>query len=400
MPADGARLMEPAASPLALRWPARLRGDADQPVWLALVVALVLLITTGSRPGGETLAALFAVGVALAVCVRWRAAPVAIAVLVVVGVGLRAALQIHFGSDVLDVTAAAIRRMLEGANPYGIGYTSSRPAGAPYAYGPLALLWYVPIQDGAWLLETVVAGVILTLLALRGKLLGLAIYAVGPTLVATAGDGSNDTSAGFLLLLAFILARRRPVLGAVGLALAVAFKPYAAAWAPAYLVWGGWSVIGVFTVATVALWSPVLFAWGLPSFLRSLDLANRTHQVPYWSFGELWESFVHRGAPRELFDNLRLVLGAVTALVTLGWRHSLDGVILAGTVVYLVTLYMGFWSTYAYFGAIAPLLCWRIDDWLRLPTRPLVRLPGDEPERGADVSIPGLQSPDRKVAAT
>jgi hypothetical protein len=371
--------MEPAGPPRPFAWPERLHGAVDQPVWLALVVALVLLITTGSRPGGETLAALLVVGAALVVCVRWRAAPVAIAALVVVGVGLRAAVETHFGSDVLDVTGAAIRHMLDGQNPYGIGYTVSRPPGAPFAYGPLALLWYAPVQDQPWQVETILACVVLTLLALRGKLLGLAIYAVGPTLVAISGDGSNDTSAGFLLLVAFILARRRPILGAVGLAVAVAFKPYAAAWAPAFLLWGGWSVIGVFVVATIALWSPVLFAWGVPSFLKSLDLANRTHEVPYWSLAELWESVVHHSALRELFDNLRLGLGAVTAVVTLPWHRSLDGVILAGTAVYLVTLYTGFWSTYAYFAAIAPLLCWRIDDWLRLPTRPLVALSDDEP---------------------
>ena len=300
----------------------------------------------------------------------------------------------------LDVTGAAIRHMLEGQNPYGIGYTVSRPPGAPYAYGPLALLWYAPFQDNPWQVETIMACIVLALLALRGKLLGLAIYAVGPTLVAISGDGSNDTSAGIILLVAFILARRRPVLGAIGLAVAVAFKPYAAAWAPAFLVWGGWSVIAVFVAATIALWSPVLFAWGVPSFLKSLDLANGTHQTPYWSFAELWESVVHHGALRDLFDNLRLVLGTITAVVTLPLSRSLDGVILAGTAVYLVTLYMGFWSTYAYFAAIAPLLCWRIDDWLHLPTRPLVALPDDEPaELRAPAGAP-LAPEDRKVAAT
>ena len=74
--------------------------------------------------------------------------------------------------------------------------------------------------------------------------------------------------------------------------------------------------------------------------------------------------------------------------------------ILAGTVVYLVTLYMGFWSTYAYFGAIAPLLCWHIDDWLRLPNRPLVALPDDEPAQRPATSLEPMATDDRKVAAT
>ena len=368
--------------PLPFRRPVRLlHGEIDQPVLVALVVAIVLLIPMGTRPGGETLAAVAAVAAALFVATQWRVAPLAIAVLLVVGVGLRTAIETHFGSDVIDVVASAIRHVELGENPYGVGYTASRPEGAPYAYGPLALLWYGPLQNDGWRLEIFIGCVVLTLLALRGKLLGLAIYATSPVLVAISGDGSNDTSGGFILLVAFIVARRRPVLGAVLLAAAVAFKPYAAAWAPAYLVWAGWGAIAVFGAATLVLWSPVLLVWGVPSFLKSLDMANRVHNFTYFSFGELFESVTHHTPLRELLDNLRLVLGTITALVTLRWARSLDGVIIAGTLVYLVTLYMGFWSTPAYFAGIGPILCWRIDDWLHLPTRPLVALPGDIDDR-------------------
>jgi hypothetical protein len=114
-----------------VHWPPDPATELDRPVWLVLVVTLVLLITTGSRPGGETIAALVAVGVVLAIAVRWSVAPLAIAILLVVGVGLRAALQIHWGSDVMDVIAAAIRHVEFGQNPYGVGYTQSRPPGAP-----------------------------------------------------------------------------------------------------------------------------------------------------------------------------------------------------------------------------------------------------------------------------
>lgn len=370
-------------TPLPFRWPAPLLvGEGDRPVLIALVTAIVLLIPMGTRPGGETLAAVAAVAAVLFVATRWRVAPLAIGVLLVVGVGLRAAIETHFGSDVIDVIASAIRHVSLGENPYGVGYTASRPAGAPYAYGPLDLLWYAPLQDDGWQLELLMGCVVLTLLAIRGKLLGLAIYATSPVLVAISGDGSNDTSGGFILLVAFIVARRRPVLGAVLLAVAVAFKPYAAAWAPAFLVWAGWGAIVAFGAATLLLWSPVIFLWGIPSFLKSLDMANRVHNFTYFSFGELLESVTHHTPLRELLDNLRLVLGGITAVVTLRWARSLDGVILAGTLVYLVTLYMGFWSTPAYFAGIGPILCWRIDDWLRIPTRPLVELSGDTEDRG------------------
>lgn len=343
----------------------------DRPVTIALVVAAVLALQPG-LPGAEVLGVLLAIGAVLVLGTRWRVAPIAISVLLVIGVALRAAVQIHWGSDVLDVTGAAIQQALAGGNPYGVGYDVSRPPGAPFPYGPAALLWYAPVQASGWQLELIVSCVVLTLLAIRGRLLGLAIYAIGPTLVATASDGSNDTSVGLVLLAAFVVAARRPVVGAVLLALAVALKPYAAAWAPAFLVWGGWSVIAAFAGATLVLWSPVLLVWGVGSFLTSLNLAGAVHARPYWSLAQLYESVTRLGAPRELFDTLRLVLGAGAAVATLRWVRSLDGVILAGTLVYLVTLFAGYWGTYAYFGAIAPILCWRIDDWLGLESRPLV----------------------------
>jgi hypothetical protein len=395
-----AALMEPDEPSRLSRWAGSLPElGTDQPVIIGLVVAIVLLIPTGTRPGGETLAALAVLLVALFAASRWRVAPLVIVVLLVVGVGLRASARTHFGSDVLDVVASAIRHAQLGDNPYGVGYTVSRPEGAPYAYGPLQLLWYAPLQNDAWQLELFMACLVLTGLAMRGKLVGLAIYAIAPTLIATSADGSNDTSAGVLILATFIVARRRPVLGAVLLAAAVAFKPYAAAWAPAFFLWAGWAAIAGFAVASVALWSPVLFAWGIPSFLKSLDMADKVHDATYWSFGELYESVVHHGAPRDFLNQLRLVLGVITAIVTLRWARSLDGVILAGTLVYLVTLFMGYWSTYAYFAAIGPILCWRIDDWLHLPTRPLVALP-DDPLPGGACRVTEPSGGGRNAAAT
>ena len=346
----------------------------DRSVTIALVVAAVLALQP-DLPGAEVIGALLAIGVVLVLSARWRVAPLAIAVLLVIGVAMRAAVQIHTGSDVLAVTGAAIQRMLDGGNPYGVGYDISRPPGAPFPYGPLALLWYAPVQVDGWKLELIVSCLVLTLLALRGRLLGLAIYALGPTLVATASDGSNDTSVGLVLLAAFVVAARRPVAGAVLLAVAVALKPYAAAWAPALLLWGGWPVVAGFVAATLVLWSPVLLVWGVGSFLQSLARADAVHARTYWSLAQLYESITHLSAAREAFDALRLVLGAAAALATLRWARSLDGVILAGAAVYLVTLFAGFWGTYAYFGAIAPLLCWRIDDWLGLESRPLVEAP-------------------------
>jgi hypothetical protein len=355
-----------------------LERGIDLFVWLALVIAITAVVTTGGKHGDLRLVAMAAMVGVLALATRWRVAPLAIAVILVTGIGLRIVFQSHTGSDVLLVVEAGIRQVASGGNPYGIGYAVSRPPGAPFAYGPLALLWYWPVQNDAWILELVMACLVLTVLAVRGKVVGLAIYAVAPTLISTAADGTNDTSVGVVLLATFAIAGRRPVLGAILLAMTVALKPYTAAWVPAFLLWGGWATAAAFIVATVVLWSPVIFIWGIPSFLASLDLANKIHGNPGWSFGQLYETLTHRSAPRDLLNNLRLVLGAVTAVVTLRWARSLDGVLFAGTLVYLVTLFMGFWATFGYFAAIAPVLCWRIDDWLRIALRGLTPIPRQE----------------------
>ena len=78
---------------------------------------------------------------------RWRVAPLAIVALLVAGLDLRLAYFSPAGSDVDDVTRAAIARMLSGQSPYGVAYPQSVPPGSPFPYGPLTLLWYLPVPS-------------------------------------------------------------------------------------------------------------------------------------------------------------------------------------------------------------------------------------------------------------
>jgi hypothetical protein len=365
----------PARS-LRLQRPERSERDGDRPVWLALGLAALLLLLPAA-PALPTMVVLVAIVATLVVSARWRIPGVALVVLLVGGLALRLAITSGVGSDVLDVTQAAIRRMLDGGNPYGVGYAESRPPGAPYPYGPIGLLLYLPVLGAAGRLELVSAILILSALALRGRLIGLAIYAMAPVLITTASDGSNDTTAGLILLVAFAIAAARPRLGALVLAIGVGFKPYLAAWLPALLVWGGWPVVAVFGVVSLVIWAPVLVLWGPASFLTSLQMADEVHRVPSWSLGSAYAKLTQTSAPRALLNDLRLVLGGLVALATMRWSRTIDAVILGGTLVYLVTLFAGFWSTYAYFAAIAPILCWRVDDWLGMPARPLLAPAGE-----------------------
>ena len=293
------------------------------------------------------------------------------------------------GSDVLDVTAAAIDRVVAGLNPYGVGYEESRPPGAPYPYGPLALLWYMPVAHLPRLAELLSASLVASVLALQGRFLGLAIYSATPAFVHTSVDGSNDTTLGLLIALAFLLASYRPALAGGVLAAAVAFKLSALAWVPAFLVWGGWRVAAAFGAASVLFWSPVLLVWGPAAFIQSTTRANAIHRDVVWSLGAVLREWLGDATVRAL-DTIRFAFGGLTALVTLPFVRSgdragaparagrpdraeaLDRVIVVGTLVYLVTLFGGTWATFAYFAAIAPVLCLRIDDWLGLPTMPLI----------------------------
>lgn len=344
---------------------------SDFRVRLALLVGLLLVL----QPGGPTSVALLVMVVLLATLVaslEWRIESVAVVVLVGAGLALRIALKDQVGSDVFLVTQAAIERLLGGGNPYGIGYAVSVPPGAPFPYGPLALLWYLPFADQPRTLELLVSAVILIALALRGRILGLAVYATAPVLVSLTSDGSNDTSAGLLILIALVAAGRRPLLGGVLLAVAAAFKPYALAWVPGLLWWGGSGAIAGFVVASAVAWAPVLLVWGPGSFLTSVQMADAVHPSPYYSVGAIWEGILKQPAPAELLDRAKVVLGAVTAGVGLRFATSIDRVIVVGILVFLVTLYAGYWATFAYVAAIAPIVCWRLDDWFGLGTRPLV----------------------------
>ncbi len=344
----------------------------DVVTWLALLVAVVGLIQAGSPPR-VTVLALIVVSATLALSLRWHLAPAAIIVLLVVGVALRLAPATGV-SDVLTVTEAAIREMLAGGAPYGHGFAESVPPGAPYAYGPLALLWYLPSLDRPGSLELLASVAILVALAVRGRPLGLAIYAVSPAFVVTAADGSNDTSAGLLLLVALLVAVRRPILGAVLLAVATAFKPYALAWLPGLIGYAGLAPLVAFVVASAVAWLPALVAWGPDALLWSFRAADEVHARPYYSLA--YGLGDPSDVPRAAWQGLRVAAGVLLAVLGLVVVRSAAGFVIAGCLVFGATLFLGYWGTFAYLAAVVPVVCWHVDDWLGFG-RWRVAWPGD-----------------------
>jgi hypothetical protein len=274
------------------------------------------------------------------------------------------------------VTSAAIERALEGLNPYGVGYHVSTPPGAPFPYGPLALAWYLPFRFDPRIVEYLAAAGILVALALRGRPLGLLVYALSPALILTTIDGSNDTSAGLFVLVALVAMRRSVVLGGVALAVAVSFKLYAAAWVPAFALWAGPAGLAALLVSSAVLWMPALLAWGIAPIADSLRLAQVIHEGVSGATGRMLQDLTGIPMDPEGWDRLRLVLGGITGVVTLVFVRSSRSVIVAGAATFIVTLYAGYWTSVSYLAALAPIVCWYLDEWTLASPR-CVTWPGD-----------------------
>jgi hypothetical protein len=231
-------------------------------------------------------------------------------------------------SDVGVVTRAAIDLVLQGGNPYGVGYDVSVPPGASFPYGPLALLWYLPVQD-VRVMEMAVSIAIVGLLAVRGRTLGLAIWATSPIFVGLASDGSNDTSAGLLILIALVVLQRLPLLGALLIGLTAGFKVYALAWLPPIFAWAGMSALLAGVVGAALVWLPAILLWGGGNILRSFQLTDVNKNVPYYSLADALGHFSIRPS-KALMTSSAYVWGALAAIASLFVVRSFRGVVVGG----------------------------------------------------------------------
>ena len=365
----------------ALHLPPRGRSGP----WLVALAIGILLAIQPIWPDNWGIGVTLVVGLTLVASARWQLRWVPVFAIILCGVGLRWAMSNLESSDVADVTTAAIRTVLGGVDPYGIGYAASRPVGASFPYGPVALLWYFPIFRDPTQIESLISLALLGFFGVRaalGRPLGLVVFALAPPLVLASVDGSNDTSAGLLILVALALAAKRPVVGAAALAVAVAFKPYALAWLPPLALWAGIPVVISFAAASLVVWSPVLFIWGADKYLKSLAMAQQTHlREAYWSVASVWDAIDPGTAPRALETIRYFLSGAVAVLGGMRVR-SIDGVIAVGTAAFVIAQFGGYFGSYVYIAAVAPVLCWRIDDWLRMMLPELMRAYGDVPTFG------------------
>lgn len=343
--------------------------------WLTLSLAIATFMTAWPQPGDATLGFLVLAVTTLA-SVRFRIGPLALIVLFAIGVELRVA-QFGVGvSDVADTIRAAIDEVGRGLNPYAPGPGIDRP---PFPYGPLAIVWYWAFNDPR-LQEVGVSVLLLGLFAVRGQPMGLALFATMPLFVLLASDGSNDHSAGLFLLGALLVLERMPRAGALLLGLTAGFKIYSLAWLPPIFFWvgvgsSGAIALGLAVLGVVLVWLPAAVLWGAGNILATFQAAEAVHRAPFFSLGEvLGRAGIH--ASRSTLDSFRLVAGAATAVIVSPTVRTFRGLVMAGMVIYFVTLYAGFWSTPAYLIAPVLVICWFIDAWLG-PAATRVAWPSD-----------------------
>ena len=281
---------------------------------------------------------------ALPVVLIYRDRPIVwAAALVVTGVLFRVGTA--FGgpmTDQIETTQAAARGILDGLNPYGQAMTGTS-TNAPFPYGPLALLAYVP---GVWT-EIGAATVVLVILARHRAWVTLAAYAPNPLLVRATIAGENDVLPGLLILLAVLRARESPRTAALLVAVATAIKPYGAAWLPGLVGLGGLDCLLAFALLSAVLWSPVLLVWGVPAFLSSMSMAEAQHA----------RSQLALDVPA--FRALAIPVAAY-ASVARSWRAFFW----LGLAIYCIVLFLAHWASLGYVLAVAPITGLMIEEWL------------------------------------
>jgi hypothetical protein len=297
--------------------------------WLPFGVLVIL--------GGQSFWTLATHQSAPAVWLAWLVAlPLALRWPVPTIIGVSLVLRIGFAdrccTDQIIVSQSAWERVLSGEGPYGVGYSSAIPPGAPFPYGPLAVIWWVPGP----VVEFAAALAIMGILAWQRAIVTLAVFALWQASVRPQWVGINDYSPGLLILIAMLILRGRPLIGAICLAAAAALKPYAVAWFLPAIGFGGWGVAAVLAGATAVLWSPLLWWGGPAAYLESVRLAT---------------------ASRPVSDALNLPLLrwlAVPIAVAGLWVRRWEWAVLVGSAAFVIFLFLDFWASYAYWLAVLP----------------------------------------------
>lgn len=358
-----------------MRSPANNQGRALSAIAVGLF--WVVANTDVDAPGVERLG-LLVTGVALgvlAVAGRLPSAFVAVyAVLIAVAERIHS-VPLDDYSDVLRSTREAITVFLAGGNPYTHKMLTTDPVGSPFFYPPGEFLFYLPAYlvggDIRWL--DLAAGIGITVaIALAGIRAGFGQVALPAMLYATwlygsfhAADGSNDTAAAFLVVLAIVLLALHEVLrsralfivSAICFGWAIAFKqfsvlffiPVVAALAAEQRVGRAWRAYAALSLGTTAAFV-LPFLVGDPGAFIGQQIAGLTFhkersglnlQLGLEQLGVALPPLV---GPLALL----LVVGGLLVLCLARPRAGLGRATLYGTFVMVAALLLTGWTSQSY----------------------------------------------------
>ncbi len=292
----------------------------------------------------------------------------------------------NYASDTLLATRDYIGYMLAGKNVYkelimtNFGLT-------PFSYLPTSLFWYLPayvMTIDLRFFEMLIASLVPFLFYLYGRTSGswsflpvLAVVATTPFLLDLSADGSNDNSGIFLLLLSLVVFKKALIhkkfrwfaASAVLMGIAAAFKHYVFFLLAFFLpyiysfraVWSKGSVkYYALFFGTIAIIS-FPFILGYPQgFLRALTYVELRPTYPIWGWN-IWAALrdgfgiVLPVGEMWLIRLLGTILTVCIMLKCMSYKKLWETYV-GGVVVMLVYLVLSWWTTYAHFTFLVPII--------------------------------------------
>jgi hypothetical protein len=361
---------------------------------VAAVAALLPLFVYGiagdyEHPDLPHLGTLLAATICFAGVMAGRswAAYAALACALAVGFHERALNHPFNGNDVMLATDEALRVLQGGGNPYDHSYTATNPPGQPFAYPPGELAFYgaVKLVTGSIFDADRVASMAnLAVLALLSPIVGPALTALAVSVAAlaqplafSAANGSNDTAASFLTVLAIALlatsraVSQRPLRRTTFWAGAIAFG-----WAIAFKETTALVYVAVLAYLIRTHWNPRAFAVGSLGFAAALTLP-----FFFWNPAGFWHNvvgglFLHQniwgrnvwGLVTAVAPDARdaiapfvpaIMLLALAVVAVACWQRpvrSLGGAVLQGCALMGTVFLFGRWTTWVYYVQIGAIL--------------------------------------------
>jgi len=346
-----------------------------------LVFSLLAQRTSGLDQYVGVYSALILGGLIIMIVLRLTSSHMPVAIMIITaGVLVRffAVRQLPCYSDVLVATAEAAKAILSGENPYTQTFSVQLKEIFPYPpFEPIYYILFLPVDVRYG--EVFASLVTLVILYMVGRtsqskltLPVLMLYSFSGVLVASAIDGTNDTSAGMLNALAIFLllqsTRRRSfkILIGSGVAsgLAVCFKQFSIFFAIFALICSkkqalNWKAHLSSFLATVSLICLPYLVSTPGEFLREVILVHVGERgygpefILYNILPDSLKAYCESSMWLTIYSAALLVLLVFFAHRTTGIQESLA----YSTLVWLVSLFLGRYVALSYFAFLAPAVC-------------------------------------------